>query len=234
MTEWKRRNDNQLSLCPTSAFCQDNNFSVASCMAIATTFLIQIPKEILFFLFWEAWQGVSSFVCLTLYYKQFLQPWHTQMQIALLFGSYLWTGAQDKVSGRLSLATACCLLQHILNKPIWGIPWRKIYWNAFNFFFFLSVKQLKLRRQCSIYYFYNFSLSFVLSYLNTRNRKYHWSIIIPIFIMCWKYTILVLAVILSHWVVTHIFMARIVSAHSSCQCMNIQASNVPSQCMLLW
>lgn len=117
----------QLSIKPTI-------FLVASCTAIATTFLIRIPKEILFLLYWEAWQGMS-FVCLALYHKQFLQPWHTQVQIALLFGSYLWTGTQGKVNGRWSLATVHCLLQHLLNKPAWGIPSRQIYWNSFYFFF---------------------------------------------------------------------------------------------------
>lgn len=57
-----------MSLCPASAFCQANNFLVVSCTTIATIFLFQIPKEILFLLFWEAWQGMSSFVCTLLIY----------------------------------------------------------------------------------------------------------------------------------------------------------------------
>lgn len=169
---WERKCFSLQSVC-----CQANNFSVASCTAIATTFLIQIPKEILFLPFWEAWLGVSSFACLALYYKQFLQPWHTQVQIALLFGSYLWTGTQDKANGRSSLATVCCPQQYIRNKPIWRIPSRKIHWSAFSLLFFLSVKQWavwKWRGKCFIYYFCYFSLSFILWYLNTRNRKYCW------------------------------------------------------------
>lgn len=91
--------------------------------------------------FWEAWLGVSSFACLALYYKKFLQPWHTQVQIALLFGSYLWTGTQDKANGRSSLATVCCPQQYIRNKPVWRIPSRKIHLSAFLLLFFLSVEQ---------------------------------------------------------------------------------------------
>lgn len=50
---------------------------------------------------------------------------------------------------------------------------------------------------------------------------------------CWRYRVLVLAVILSHQVSTLIFMASIVTSCSSCQSMNIQGANIPSQYMFL-